>query len=75
MSKHIATYPIFGAHPITGQVWNKRVGTGYIHKPEQIAAERERLARYGHPLRLRWRNDECLADYQDWLSARDEAAA
>lgn len=70
MSKHIATYPIYGTHPITGQVWNKRVGTGYINKPEQIEIQRERLARYGHPLKLRWRNEECRAEYFAWLEAR-----
>lgn len=70
MAKHIATYPIFGTNPITGQVWNKRVGTGYIYRPEQIEAEEIRLARCGHPLRLRWRNDECRADYAQWLADR-----
>jgi hypothetical protein len=71
MSKHIATYPLYGSNPISGRVWtNNRVGTGYITKPEQIEAERQRLESRGHPLRLRWRNDECRAQYHEWLEMR-----
>lgn len=70
MAKHIATYPLFGTNPLTGQIWNKRVGTGYISKPEQVEIERARLAKYGHPLRIRWRNAECEAEYYDWLTKK-----
>lgn len=58
--KHIATYPLYGSNPITGAVWtHKRVGTGYIYEPEDIAKKQADLAKYGHPLNLRWRNEEC----------------
>jgi len=74
MTKHIATFPLYGSNPITGKIWNKRIGTGYINKPEQIEVERQRLARYGHPLKLRFRNDECRSQYHEWLE-RQEAGA
>lgn len=60
-AKHIATYPIYGSNPISGHVWNKRVGTGYIYNVAQIATLRDRLSERGHPLKLRWRNEECRA--------------
>ena len=69
--KHFATYPIYGTNPITGEVWNNRVGTGYITKFEQIEPERARLQRRGHPLNLRWRNDDCRRAYTDWLAAQE----
>lgn len=73
MGQHIATYPLYGTHPISLVVQtNKRIGTGYIYTHEQIDRERRRLDRYGHPLNLRWRNDECRTAYFDWL--RSEAA-
>lgn len=72
MAKHLATFPLFGTNPMTGRIWNKRVGTGYIQKPEQIEAESKHLAKYGHPLNLRWRNDECRAEYHEWLEAQSK---
>jgi hypothetical protein len=69
-AKHIATYPLYGSNPITGRIWKNRIGTGYINKPEQIEPERERLAKYGHPLNLRWRNEECRALYLEWIEAQ-----
>jgi hypothetical protein len=58
--KHIATYPLYGSHPISLRVQtNNRVGTGYIYSADEIPALEERLGRVGHPLRIRWRNDEC----------------
>lgn len=58
-AKHIATYPIFGTNPITGRIWNKRVGTGYLYTTIQIVNTAERLAKDDHPFKIRWRNEEC----------------
>jgi len=67
--KHIATYPLYGTFPMTGKVNTRnRVGTGYIYSHEQIAEREAFLATRDHPLRLRWRNDECYAAYCEWLS-------
>ena len=71
-AKHYATYPIYGTNPLTGQVWNKRLGTGYVTKFEQIAALDRRLAERGHPFRLRWRNEQCRQEYLRWHAARVE---
>ena len=72
--KHVSTYPLFGHHPLSIRVdTNNRVGTGYIYSFDQIAKEEARLAKYGHPMRLRWRNDECYADYCAWISERSAA--
>lgn len=58
--KHIATYPLYGSHPISLRVdTSNRLGTGYIYSAAEIPKLEERLARTGHPLRIRWRNDEC----------------
>jgi hypothetical protein len=69
-AKHIATYPLYGTNPITGAFWHKRVGTGYINKPEQVEAEEKRLRLRGHPFNIRWRNQECYADYIHWLESK-----
>lgn len=70
-AKHIATYPLYGTNPITGQVnTRKRVGTGYIYRPEQIENERNRLSRYGHPMRVKWRNEDCRREFLGWVFAR-----
>lgn len=74
MAKHIATYPLYGTNPITGRIWKKRVGTGYINKPEQIEKERRRLYAVGHPFNIRWRNDECRAQYLEWLESEKAGA-
>lgn len=73
-AKHYATYPIYGTCPLTGRVrTNNRVGTGYITKFEQVAELQKRLAPRGHPLRLRWRNEECRREYLRWIAQRDIA--
>jgi hypothetical protein len=58
--QHIATYPLYGSHPISLRVdTSNRIGTGYIYSVDEIPKIQERLDKYGHPLRLRWRNEEC----------------
>lgn len=58
--KHLATYPLYGAFPISLKInTGNRVGTGYIYSADDIAPLRERLEARGHPLRIRWRNEEC----------------
>jgi len=53
--KHIATYPLFGSFPISGNIDTcRRIGTGFIHRVEEIEKTREHLEARGHPLRLRW---------------------
>ena len=65
--KHIATYPLYGSHPISLTVNTRnRVGTGYIYSVGEISKIRDRLERYGHPFNIRWRNDEC------WKAALSE---
>lgn len=65
--KHIATYPIYGSHPLSLEVdTSNRLGTGYIYKASEIKEIEQRLAKTGHPLRIRWRNDEC------WHAALEE---
>lgn len=59
MTKHIATYPLYASNPITGATLRRRIGTGYIYRPEEIKERGAHLERYGHPLHLRWRNEEC----------------
>lgn len=64
--KHIATYPMYRTHPLTGQVLTgsrNRIGTGYLYDAGDIEKQREHLAKYGHPLHIRWRNDECRRAY------------
>lgn len=58
--KHIATYPLYGSNPISLRCnTSNRIGTGYIYSPDEIPGIEERLNKYGHPLRIRWRNEEC----------------
>ena len=58
--KHIATYPLYGSQPISLRVDTRnRIGTGYIYSIDEIPALEERLNLRGHPLHIRWRNDEC----------------
>jgi hypothetical protein len=58
--KHIATYPLYGSNPLSLRVDTRnRVGTGYIYSADEIPAIEQRLAKYGHPFRIRWRNDDC----------------
>ncbi len=58
--KHIATYPLYGSNPLSLRVDTRnRVGTGYIYSVDEIPALEGRLERVGHPLRIRWRNEEC----------------
>lgn len=62
--KHIATYPLYGFSPLTLAVDTRnRVGTGYIYSSDEIQPLEQRLAKRGHPLRLRWRNDDCWRDH------------
>lgn len=64
--KHIATYPLYRTHPLSLAVMTgsrNRIGTGYLYSAEDIDKVRRRLAERGHPLHIRWRNDECRADY------------
>jgi hypothetical protein len=56
---HIATYPIYGSSPMGFVMTNNRIGTGYIFDPKEIPALDERLSARGHPLHIRWRNEEC----------------
>jgi hypothetical protein len=78
MAEHIATYPLFAktlrakCDPMIDE-WDtrNRVGTGYVYRPEQIREIEAKLDARGHPFRIRWRNDECLKIYQDWLKALD----
>ena len=59
-AKHIATYPLYGSNPITLRVQTRnRIGTGYIYDVADIEKIRQRLDKFGHPLRIRWRNAEC----------------
>lgn len=59
-AKHIATYPLYGSNPLSLRVdTSNRVGTGYIYSVDQIDKIADQLGRYGHPLRIRWRNEEC----------------
>lgn len=71
-AKHIATYPIYGTNPFTGRAMvNNRIGTGYIYSVDEISKKRAHLEQYGHPLRLRWRNDECWADALEQMKAAE----
>ena len=73
MKKHIATYPLYGSNPLNLRVDTKnRVGTGYIYSADEIQKIEERLARAGHPLRIRWRNDECWAAAMETLEREKE---
>lgn len=76
MTKHIATYPLYGANPLTLRVNTKnRVGTGYIYRPEEISALEKKLAAIGHPFRIRWRNEECRRVATEVLMKVDGAGA
>jgi hypothetical protein len=57
---HIATYPIYGSDPLSLRIDTRnRVGTGYIYSVDEISKIRARMDKYGHPLNIRWRNEEC----------------
>ena len=71
MADHLATYPLYGHHPITGRPWNRRIGTGYIQKPEGYQKAADRCAEMGVPFKPRWRNDKCRDEYFAWLKTQD----
>lgn len=60
--KHIATFPLYGRHPFSLEVDTRnRIGTGYVYDAEDIERRRAFYEQYGHPFRLRWRNETCRA--------------
>ncbi len=62
--KHIATYPIYGTHPLSLRVMtNNRLGTGYIYENTDVPKLRDELLSKGHPFRIKWRNEECRQKY------------
>lgn len=57
--KHVATFPLYATCPITLRVTRRRIGTGYIYDYADLVKREAEMARKGHPVHLRWRNEEC----------------
>ena len=73
--KHVATYPLYGSFPISGGYNTRnRIGTGYVYSFDDIDALEARLRSKGHPLRLRWRNDDVHTEFCAWANAKFIAA-
>lgn len=68
-AKHLATYPIYGTHPITLAVTKRQVATGYIYDPKTYDRAARQMAKEGQPFRPRWRNDECRRQFEEMLRA------